>query len=331
VSDKRQYLITGGTGSFGHAVITELLKRQDVERIVVYSRDELKQSVMRQTYTDPRLRWFIGDTRDLKRLTTALRGITHVIHAAAMKQVPACEYNPQEAIKTNIFGAMNLVDAAIDAGVEQVVALSTDKACNPINLYGATKLCSDKLIVNGNVQSAGRTRFSVVRYGNISGSRGSIIPIWKQLLEANEQISITDESMTRFWFTLDKAVEFTLGCMERAVGGEIFVPNLRAYDLGSLARACINIWGVDNNKANTLTVGPRPGEKKHEAMIGPDDSQLSVWFEEDQCFAILPHPDTEIAPPLGGVSLLPFTLSSDKAPRMDVVNLVKAIKELYSE
>lgn len=306
----RSYLITGGTGSFGNALVPKLLERDDVHRVVVYSRDELKQSHMRERFSDERLRFFLGNVRDRRRLTLACTGITHLVHAAALKQVPACEYNPEEAIKTNIFGAINVVHAAIATGVRQVVALSTDKACNPVNLYGATKLCSEKTIVGGNILSGRGVSCSVVRYGNIAGSRGSIIPKWLEQARARAPfLTLTNRRMTRFWFTLPEAVEFTLSCAECAVGGEIFVPKLEAYTLGSLASAIVTYTGRDDITFRT-SGHVRPGEKFHEAMIGPDEAHLTQDFGS-YC-AILPHPDTGLPRPTVGTPVPErWSLSSD--------------------
>ncbi len=270
----RSILITGGTGSFGRVLTRNLLRNQAPRRLVIFSRDELKQYEMRAEFgDDPRLRFFIGDVRDRERLARAFNGIDTVVHAAALKQVPAAEYNPFEAIKTNVFGAENVINAAIDCGVERVIALSTDKAANPINLYGATKLCSDKLFVAGNSYAGGDgTRFAVVRYGNVVGSRGSVVPFFRQQREIGE-IPITDPRMTRFWITLEQGVLFVLKSFERMRGGEIFVPKIPSMRVLDLAQAIAP-------DCETVEVGIRPGEKLHETLIGEDDARRTLEFED---------------------------------------------------
>lgn len=268
-------LITGGTGSFGKAFLTEITTRFKPARVIVYSRDELKQFEMQQIYTQPCMRYFIGDVRDLSRLTTAMTGVDYVVHAAALKQVPAAEYNPMECIKTNVMGAQNVIDAAIANGVKKVVALSTDKAANPVNLYGATKLCSDKLFVAGNnLVGKKNTMFSVVRYGNVVGSRGSVVPLFKRLAASGAaELPITDERMTRFWITLAAGVRFVLKAFSRMNGGETFVPKIPSARITDLARAI----------APTLphkVIGIRPGEKLHEVMCPADDSNHTLEFED---------------------------------------------------
>jgi UDP-N-acetylglucosamine 4,6-dehydratase len=266
-------LITGGTGSFGRALVRRLVEEPDRwKRIVILSRDELKQFEMQQEFPAtqyPQLRFFIGDVRDADRLHRAFDGVDAVVHAAALKQVPAAEYNPFEAVKTNVLGAENVINAALDCGVKRVVALSTDKAANPINLYGATKLCSDKLFVAGNSYSGSRdTRFSVVRYGNVVGSRGSVVPFFLARRESGG-LPITDPRMTRFWITLDQGVAFVLSCLERMTGGEIFVPKLPSMRVTDLAEAIAP-------GCRTEIVGIRPGEKIHETLISVDDARQSV-------------------------------------------------------
>ena len=270
ILDGRSVLVTGGTGSFGKRFIRTILDETDVRRVVVLSRDELKQFEMQQGYIgDGRLRFFLGDVRDRERLYRAFQGVDFVIHAAALKQVPAAEYNPFEAVKTNVHGAQNVIDAAIDTGVERVVALSTDKACSPVNLYGATKLVSDKLFVNGNAYAgASATRFAVVRYGNVVGSRGSVVPYFKQLAHTGV-LPITDERMTRFWITLDQGVRFVLDSLERMHGGELFVPKIPSMRVVDLARAMAP-------EAELKVVGIRPGEKLHEEMISASDSRSTL-------------------------------------------------------
>ncbi|MEX0717023.1 MAG: UDP-N-acetylglucosamine 4,6-dehydratase (inverting) [Planctomycetaceae bacterium] len=275
-------LITGGTGSFGKKLVEVLLKEHSPRRIVVFSRDELKQFEMQQVFGEsqyPNIRYFIGDVRDRERLYRAFDGIDIVVHAAALKQVPAAEYNPLEAIRTNVLGAANVIDAAIDRNVKKVVALSTDKAANPINLYGATKLCSDKLFVSGN-SYAGKhgTRFAVVRYGNVVGSRGSVIPFFLKMRPTG-RLPITDPRMTRFWITLDQGVEFVLNSLKRMEGGEIFIPKIPSMSVIDLAKAIAPWCKLDH-------VGIRPGEKLHEVMVTEDDARSTIEF--DDYFAILP-------------------------------------------
>ncbi|QEY20494.1 MULTISPECIES: UDP-N-acetylglucosamine 4,6-dehydratase (inverting) [unclassified Psychrobacillus] len=267
---KKTILVTGGTGSFGKKIIRKLLEI-DVKKVIVFSRDELKQYEMAQEFHDNRIRFFIGDVRDKDRLYRAFDGVDIVIHAAAMKHVEACEYNPFEAVKTNIHGAQNIIEAAIDRGVEKVIALSTDKACSPVNLYGATKLASDKLFVAGNSYvGEKKTRFSVVRYGNVVGSRGSVVPFFKKLKETGT-LPITDERMTRFWITLDQGVQFVLDNLERMHGGEIFIPKIPSMKVTDLAFAIAP-------ECETKIVGIRTGEKLHEAMITEDDARHTVEF-----------------------------------------------------
>ena len=259
-------LITGGTGSFGRAFVKTVLERYDPRRVIIYSRDELKQYEMAQQFKDKRLRFFLGDVRDLDRLQRACSGIQVLIHAAALKQVPAAEYNPFECIKTNVLGAQNVIEASLNTGVERVLALSTDKAANPINLYGATKLCSDKLFVAANAYAAGRAPLmSVVRYGNVVGSRGSVVPFFLNARK-NGVIPITDPRMTRFWITLDQGVEFVLDCVRRMHGGELFVPKIPSTDIMTVVEALAPT-------CRTEIVGIRPGEKLHELMIGEDDAR----------------------------------------------------------
>lgn len=267
--DGKSILVTGGTGSFGKRLIRMLLDTTDARRIIVFSRDELKQYEMRERMDDPRIRYFIGDVRDRERLERAFDGVQVVVHAAALKQVPAAEYNPFEAVKTNILGAQNVIEAAIDRGVERVVALSTDKASSPINLYGATKLVSDKLFVQGNAYASGkRTRFAVVRYGNVVGSRGSVVPFFQAKAKTGE-LPITDERMTRFWITLQQGVEFVLSSLQTMQGGELFVPKIPSMRVTDLAEAIAP--GVP-----TRIVGIRPGEKLHEEMISVDDARRTL-------------------------------------------------------
>lgn len=273
--DGKNILITGGTGSFGKKFVGSVLDRYQPRRMVVYSRDELKQFEMAQTYTSPVMRYFIGDVRDYDRLAQAMREIDYVVHAAALKQVPAAEYNPMECIKTNIHGAENVIRAAIANEVEKVIGLSTDKAANPINLYGATKLAADKLFVAGNNLAGGhRTSFSVVRYGNVVGSRGSVVPFFRKLIdEGAESLPVTDEKMTRFWITLQQGVDFVIRCFARMQAGEIFVPKIPSVRIIDLAKAMAPELDIS-------IVGIRPGEKLHEVMCPADDSHLTVEFSD---------------------------------------------------
>ena len=268
-------LITGGTGSFGQAFTRSIFRRFSPRKVVVYSRDELKQYEMRQQFPQGNLRFLIGDVRERERLTVAMKGVDFVVHAAALKQVPAAEYNPMECIKTNIHGAENVVQAAWSEGVKRVLALSTDKAANPVNLYGATKLASDKLFVAANNMVGGvAPRYSVVRYGNVVGSRGSVVPYFRKLKsEGADSLPITDPNMTRFWITLKQGVDFVLKAFERMTGGEIFVPKIPSIRITDLARAI-----APNLKHHT--VGLRPGEKIHEVMCPRDDSHLTLEFED---------------------------------------------------
>ena len=273
--NNKNILITGGTGSFGKKYTEILLKKYKPNKIIIYSRDELKQYEMAQKFTDKCMRYFIGDVRDVVRLEEAMNGVDFVIHAAALKHVPIAEYNPMECIKTNINGAENVIRAAIKNGVEKVIALSTDKAANPINLYGATKLASDKLfIAANNMVGDGVTRFSVVRYGNVTGSRGSVIPFFKKLIaEGAKELPITDEKMTRFLITLEDGVNFVLKNFERMYGGEIFIPKIPSMYITELAKA------LAPNLPHKI-IGIRPGEKLHEIMCPADDSHLTLEFDD---------------------------------------------------
>jgi len=279
----KSILVTGGTGSFGRQFVRTLLAEQDPRRIVILSRDELKQYEFAQELgPDRRVRFFIGDVRDRERMRRAFDGVEIVVHAAALKQVPAAEYNPFEAVKTNINGAQNVIDAALDLGVSRVIALSTDKASSPINLYGATKLVSDKLFVNANAYAGSHeTRFSVVRYGNVVGSRGSVVPLFKKLAPTG-RIPITDERMTRFWITLDQGARFVIDMLGRMHGGELFVPKIPSMRVVDLARAIAP-------EAKFEFTGIRPGEKLHEEMISVDDARRTV--EADDLYVV--RPDAE--------------------------------------
>ncbi len=273
-------LITGGTGSFGKKFIEIMLKEYHPAKIIVLSRDELKQHEMRiNGFDDPSLRYFLGDIRDVERLKRAFMGVDIVVHAAALKQVPACEYNPTEAIKTNIMGSQNVIDAALDCGVKKVLAISTDKAVNPVNLYGVTKLGAEKLFVQSNSYAGGReTRFSCTRYGNVVGSRGSVVPVFLQQRQSGK-LTVTDERMTRFWISLDQGVRFVIRCIEQMHGGEVFVPKIPSMtvkDLGAaLAPECEIVY-----------TGIRPGEKLHEVLVSEDEARSTV--ELDDMFVVQP-------------------------------------------
>lgn len=273
--DDKSILVTGGTGSFGRRFVETLLARYRPRRVIIYSRDELKQYEMSQHITSDAVRFFIGDVRDAERLRQATRDVQFIVHAAALKQVPAAEYNPMECIKTNIIGAQNVIDAALENEVEKVIALSTDKAANPINLYGATKLASDKLFVAANnVSGTRRTRFAVVRYGNVVGSRGSVVPFFRKLIsDGVRELPITDDRMTRFWITLEQGIDFVLKNFVRMHGGEVFVPKIPSSRVIDLARAIAP-------ELDVKLVGIRPGEKLHEVMVPRDDARLTVEFNE---------------------------------------------------
>lgn len=279
-------LITGGTGSFGKKCIEMIFKHYNPKKVIVYSRDEYKQSVMRSEFANKldisKVRFFIGDVRDKERLYRAFEGVDYVIHAAAMKQVPACEYNPFEAIKTNIHGAQNVIDAALDKGVKKVVALSTDKAVNPINLYGGTKLVSDKLFIAANAYSGIKNiAFSIVRYGNVAGSRGSIIPIFQNIIKnGGKELPITDFRMTRFWITLEQGVELVFKALSESKGGETYISKIPSFHITDLAKAMLP-------DAALKEIGIREGEKLHEVMVTKDDSRLT--YEYDKHFIVYPN------------------------------------------
>jgi len=283
-------LVTRGTGSFGNKFTKMILDKYNPQKIIIYSRDEFKQDLMKKEFTSKypdkvdKLRFFIGDIRDKDRLYRAFNGVDYVIHAAAMKQVPACEYNPFEAIKTNIHGAQNIIDVALDKGVKKVVALSTDKAVNPINLYGGTKLVSDKLFIAANAYSGKKgTIFSVVRYGNVAGSRGSVIPFFQSLIEnGNQELPITDFRMTRFWITLEQGVELVLKALEESRGGETYISKIPSFKITDLAKAMLK-------DCKLKEVGIREGEKLHEVMITRDDSRNTYEYEKH--YIIYPHFD----------------------------------------
>ncbi len=273
-------LVTGGTGSFGKKFIEIVLKEYTPAKLIVFSRDEQKQHEMRQAGFDhPHLRYFLGDIRDYQRLRRAFEGVDYVVHAAALKQVPACEYNPMEAVKTNILGSSNVIDAALDANVERVIALSTDKAVNPINLYGATKLAAEKLFVQSNAYAGGRkSRFACVRYGNVVGSRGSVVPVFLRQRDEGK-ITITDERMTRFWISLEQGVRFVIRCLDEMRGGEVFVPKIPSMKVVDLAK-------VVAPQAKINVIGIRPGEKLHEVLISEDEARTVV--ELDDMFVVQP-------------------------------------------
>ena len=315
-------LITGGTGSFGRAFVKTVLDRFDPRRVIIYSRDELKQYEMAEQFKDKRLRFFLGDVRDLARLQRACTGVQVVIHAAALKQVPAAEYNPFECIKTNVLGAQNVIEAALNTGVERVLALSTDKAANPINLYGATKLCSDKLFVAANAYSAGRgPLLSVVRYGNVVGSRGSVVPFFLNARK-NGVIPITDPRMTRFWITLDQGVEFVLDSVRRMHGGELFVPKIPSTDIMTVVEALAP-------SCRTEIVGIRPGEKLHELMIGEDDARRTR--DMGTHYVMQPQQPWWDEESVNGGAVVPdgFSYRSDNNPhRLDVAEVRELLGSL---
>ncbi len=273
--DGKTVLITGGTGSFGRCCVRTLLERYKLKRLIVFSRDELKQYEMQQVFKAPQMRYFLGDIRDADRLSQAMRGVDYVIHAAALKLVPAAEYNPMEFIKTNINGAENVVKAALESKVEKVIGLSTDKAVNPINLYGATKMVMEKLFVTANnIAGSQKTRFAVVRYGNVIGSRGSVVPLFKKLVaEGAKELPVTDPRMTRFWFTIQEGVDFVLKNFARMQGGEIFVPKIPSMRITDLVKS----FGDD---LKMKIIGIRPGEKLHELMIPTEVSHLTLEYPD---------------------------------------------------
>ncbi|OGK09446.1 MAG: UDP-N-acetylglucosamine 4,6-dehydratase (inverting) [Candidatus Riflebacteria bacterium GWC2_50_8] len=317
----KSILVTGGTGSFGKAFVKKALEEFSPRKIIIYSRDEFKQYQMSQTFTSDKLRFFLGDVRDEKRLYRALTGVDLVIHAAAIKQVPASEYNPFEAVQTNIMGAQNLINAALEAGVQKVVALSTDKACNPVNLYGATKLCSDKLFIAANAYSGKLiTRFAVVRYGNVIGSRGSVVPLFQKLAETGE-IPITDERMTRFWITLPQAVKFVVDSFNLMAGGELYIPKIPSMRLTDLAQAIAP-------GCKCRVIGIRPGEKLHEMMISRDDSR-NLYELQDRYIKLPDFPFWQVVLPEGATTVAEgFEYSSDtNAQWLDVEGLRELLKQ----
>ena len=303
-------MVTGGTGSFGRKLVEAVLARWHPRRLIVFSRDELKQSEMRRDFPSDVMRFFLGDVRDVDRLRRAMHGVDFVIHAAALKQVPACEYNPFEAVKTNVLGAANIIDAAIDSGVTKVVAVSTDKAVSPINIYGATKLCAEKLFVQGNAYAGvDGCRFSCARYGNVVGSRGSVIPLFLEQQRTNGVITVTDERMTRFWITLAQGVDFVLRCLDLMHGGEVFVPKIPSMRITDVVRAVAPECEIKHT-------GIRPGEKVHEVLVAEDEARHTVEF--DDMYVILPpvHPWTNLQHWSDGRPLPPgFRFASDTNER----------------
>ena len=300
-------LITGGTGSFGRRFVGMAMRELKPRKLIVFSRDELKQHEMRQQFPDgpeSPMRYFIGDVRDRDRLSRAFHGVDVVIHAAALKQVPACEYNPFEAVQTNIMGAKNVIDAAIDESVKRVLAISTDKAVNPVNLYGATKLCAEKLFVQGNSYSRrDGPRFSCARYGNVVGSRGSVIPLFEAQRQ-NGRVTVTDRRMTRFWITLDQGVKFVVRCIEDMRGGEVFVPKIPSMNIMDLVEAVAPNCSIEE-------IGIRAGEKLHEMLISDNEQRHSVEF--DDMFVVEPQSDIfEQAPPRGPRVRAGFSYTSDQ-------------------
>lgn len=325
--DGKNILITGGTGSFGNKFCETVLKRYNPKKLIVFSRDELKQYEMRQKFPDDTgeqkspMRYLIGDVRDEARLLHAFRGVDIVIHAAALKHVPACEYNPMEAVKTNVIGAMNVVTAAINASVKRVIALSTDKAANPVNLYGATKLCSDKIFTAARSYAGARDiKFAVVRYGNVFGSRGSVVPFFLQQRNTGV-LPITDERMTRFWITLQQGVDFVLDCLGRMQGNEVFVPKIPSMKVTDLAKAIAP-------DCQFKFVGIRPGEKLHEVMVGEDDARITMEFENYFVIGWNGHKEKSV----GKLCPLNFRYGSDNNDQwLTVENLQEYVEEFLTE
>ncbi|MBQ3601534.1 MAG: UDP-N-acetylglucosamine 4,6-dehydratase (inverting) [Lachnospiraceae bacterium] len=328
--NNKTILITGGTGSFGKKCLQMIFQRYNPKKVIIYSRDEFKQYNMKNEMASKvditKVRFFIGDVRDKERLLRAFNGVDYVIHAAAMKQVPTCEYNPMEAIKTNIHGAQNVIDAALDRGVKKVVALSTDKAVNPINLYGGTKLVSDKLFIAANAYTGvDGTVFSVVRYGNVAGSRGSIIPLFRALIENGEtELPITDYRMTRFWITLDQGVELVFKALEEAKGGETYISKIPSFKITDLAKAMLPHGSMKE-------IGIREGEKLHEVMVTRDDSRSTYEYEKH--YIVYPHFDWldihKVLLPGGKLVEEGFEYNSGNNKEwLDVEGLKKALKSL---
>lgn len=320
-------LITGGTGSFGKCFTKYVLTHFEPKKIIIYSRDEFKQWMMADEFKEyaEKLRFFIGDVRDVERLKRACEGVDYVIHAAALKQVPACEYNPNEAIKTNIHGAMNVIDAALDTGVRRVVALSTDKAVNPVNLYGGTKLVSDKLFVAANAYAGEKDiNFSIVRYGNVAGSRGSVIPVFRKVIEeGKKELPVTDVRMTRFWISLTQGVELVIKALKEANGGETFISKIPSFKVTDLAEAMLPGCKIRET-------GIRPGEKLHEIMVTPEDS--ATTYEYDKHFIVYPQMtwNNRQQPDLSGKKVAEgFHYSSDNNTEwLDVEDIRTLLKEV---
>ncbi len=325
--NNKAILITGGTGSFGKKMVQIVLSKYTPKKLIIFSRDELKQFEMTQKWNPhkyPCLEYVIGDVRDKSRLERVFEGIDYVIHTAALKQVPAAERNPCEYIKTNVQGAMNIIDAAVARNVSKVIALSTDKACNPINLYGATKLCSDKLFIAANTSmSSDKTKFGVVRYGNVLGSRGSVVPFFQERAKTGV-LPITDERMSRFWITLDQAVYFVIACLNKLKGGEIFVPRVPSMKIIDLAKA------IGPNCKHEI-VGIRPGEKLHEVLISEDEARNTVRFKE---YFIVQHNEglrNELLKQKGELCSGDFRYSSDKNPDLMSIDELKVLVEKISD
>lgn len=317
-------LVTGGTGSFGRKFVDTMLRNYNPRKLIVFSRDELKQHEMRVSgFNDPSLRYFIGDVRDRDRLRRAMQGVDVVVHTAALKQVPACEYNPIEAVVTNIDGGRNVIEAALDTGVRRVIALSTDKAVNPVNLYGATKLVSEKLFVQANAyRGEGPARFSCVRYGNVVGSRGSVIPLFLEQRDSGK-VTITDPRMTRFWLTLSQGVQFVIDCIERMHGGEVFVPKIPSMNIMDLAAAIAPNCEIEE-------IGIRPGEKLHEVLISEDEARQGIELEDS--FVIQPaHPWWAVGNWADGKRLPDgFSYTSDNNPDWLDASQLSALAEYES-
>ena len=311
--DGRRVVVTGGAGSFGQAFVRRVLAL-NVGKVIVYSRDEYKHAMMREAIPDPRLQFFIGDVRDRDRLVRAMRGVDYVVHAAALKRVDALEYNPDEAVETNIRGAQNVIHAAIANDVLRVVGLSSDKACNPVNLYGSTKKVAEHLFMDGNAYSgSGPTRFACTRYGNVVGSRGSVVPLFERQRDAGGPITITDPGMTRFWMTLDESVDLVLLAMAKMRGGEVFVPKLPAVTIPNLAEAVAPGVKVE-------VIGVRAGEKLHEVMVGPDEARNTLEYADH--FRIVRN-----AEEYGGTPLAQgFEYSSNKARRLNTQEIREALR-----
>lgn len=321
--DSKTVLVTGGTGSFGKKFTEIMLRDFHPKKLIIFSRDELKQHEMRQVHPDngdSPMRYFIGDVRDRERLCRAFDGVDTVIHAAALKQVPACEYNPFEAVQTNVIGAKNVIDAALDRGVKKVMAISTDKAVNPINLYGATKLCAEKMFVQGNAYAGAKgTKFSVCRYGNVVGSRGSVVPLFLKQRQ-NGTITVTDSRMTRFWITLEQGVRFVLQGIEQMQGGEVFVPKIPSMNIMDLVEAIASGCKVEY-------LGIRPGEKLHEVLVSEDEARHTV--ELDEMYVVQPaHPWWRVEK-LAGACSLPdgFRFTSDTNTRWLSVEELRSLIE----